>query len=180
MISMIENYIPNISQISFYSDRLFFRPMHISDAKTIVNWRNSSLIRDFSFDNKMISIDHHKKWFISTRGYRYDYIFCDKENQVPIGCMSYKISKYLKKSISNRIEMGKYIGEEVYLGRGFAQEATKKWLEIGHEYFKFDKIFVITNKKNKVNIHINKKLGFQFSSCAEIRDPEWIIMEKSK
>tara|TARA_B100000575_G_C22712679_1_gene429438 strand:+ start:153 stop:611 length:459 start_codon:yes stop_codon:yes gene_type:complete len=152
----------------------------MNDTKTIVKWRNSIMIKDFSYDNKVISIDDHKKWYKSTRKYRYDYIFCDIENQVPIGCMSYKISKYLKKGVLNKIEMGKYIGEEDYLGRGFAQEATKKWLEIGHDYFKFNKIFVVTNKKNKVNIHINKKLGFRFVSFAEIKDPEWVIMEKSK
>ena len=94
----------------------------------------------------------------TSRRNRIDYIIEILNNQKMIGAVSFKLLEIKPKLFYG--ELGKYIGEEDEMGKGFAIEATRKWIKFGFDYMKFHQIFSITKKTNIVNIHLNKKLGF--------------------
>ena len=47
------------------------------------------------------------------------------------------------------------------MGRGYGFEASKKWIDFGINYLGFSEVIAVTNKKNDINIALNKKLGFK-------------------
>ena len=100
-------------------------------------------------------MNEHVQWFknYSTHN-RIDFLIFEKKFKKYIGALHYKISK-------NEAEMGKFISEKTFLGKGYGFEATKKWIEFGIKASGFNKIIAITSKKNVININLNKKLGFK-------------------
>tara|TARA_B100002051_G_scaffold259007_1_gene277993 strand:+ start:556 stop:1071 length:516 start_codon:yes stop_codon:yes gene_type:complete len=138
--------------------RLRLRPMELIDSKQIVLWRNKEHIISNTIQKKKIQLDNHKDWFIRSRRNRIDYIIEILNKQKMIGVVSFKLLEIKPKLFHG--ELGKYIGEEDEMGKGFAIEATRKWIKFGFEYMNFHQIFSITKKTNIVNIHLNKKLGF--------------------
>ena len=163
----------------FHTNRLLLRPMEIKDADLVVKWRNNIRIRNFSQNKTFLTVSKHKSWFLSSRNKRIDYLFCLIDTCKPIGSLSFKINTSdFDDNISANVEMGKYIGDEVGLGKGYAQEATKKWINVGRNFFNFHDILVKTNKENIVNIHINKKLGFRIFENSTKKNTEWLFMIK--
>jgi RimJ/RimL family protein N-acetyltransferase len=175
---MINNNLFNFKKIiNFETNRLILKPMKIKDSDLIIKWRNSLHIKNFSLKKKMISLEEHKVWFNSTRDKRVDYIFFIKEIMKPIGSLSFKANNsFFKNKLC--IEMGKYLGDTDELGKGYAQEATEKWISIGFNFFDLDNIYVITKSDNFVNIHINKKLGFEIIDNPKNIDKTWTFMIK--
>ena len=50
------------------------------------------------------------------------------------------------------------------MGRGYAKEAFKIWIDFGFDSINLDKIIVNTKSNNKVNIALNTKLGFKITN----------------
>tara|TARA_B100000941_G_C28374436_1_gene483916 strand:+ start:239 stop:799 length:561 start_codon:yes stop_codon:yes gene_type:complete len=159
--------------------RLFLRPMSERDTNLIVSWRkvlanekNSAFIND----NKNLTFEKQLFWFKNGRHNRMDYIFCEKINEKPIGSVHFKnINKF-----EGEAEAGKMIGEIKQKKKGFAKEAFGFWLKYGFEKLEFKKIYILTNKKNTININLNLGLGFKILEVKKkliIKGEEFIKME---
>ena len=115
------------------TERLVLRPMTDADANTVVGWRNSEHVASMSLQTAAgkLSFVEHLAWFSSSRSDRIDYVLERKDKKHPIGSISLtwrEFGGYVKTG-----EMGKYIGDRSALGKGYASEATRRWLRYAFE-----------------------------------------------
>jgi len=83
-------------------------------------------------------------------------IICLKD-KTPIGLIAYlDIDEYHRKA-----ELRKMIGVTKERGKGYANEATKAWIEYGFFTLNLEKIYLTTINTNIKNIRINESLGFR-------------------
>ena len=152
-----------------FGEKLYLRPMILQDSELVVSWRNNPDILKWMFNNETLSLESHIKWFKSKKN-RLDYIIVDKLNGDLIGLLNYKILNH------DVAEAGKLIGNEKYLGRGYAKEAFKIWIDFGFDILKLKKIIIKTRSNNLPNIALNKKLGFKKSNHTLKKDISLIEM----
>lgn len=148
--------------------RLKLRPMDINDSEQVVLWRNMEHVVSNSIVKNKIKLNEHINWFKESRKSRIDYIIEIISLNKMIGVLSFKILHVPSKLVFG--EIGKYIGEKKELGKGYAIEGTRRWIEFGFEYCNFDQIFSITKKTNFINIHINKRLGLTIDHSYDEKD----------
>ena len=61
----------------------------------------------------------------------------------------------------NRWEIGKYIGNSNYHGKGIAKNSTISMINYFKKYFPFyNELYARTREDNKINIELNKRIGF--------------------
>lgn len=153
-LSFLENYHKKSSILE--TKRLKLIPLTKRNFKVLFYLREKISREKNAFRKKnKITMNEHMQWFknYSTQN-RIDYLIFEKKLKKYIGALHYKISK-------NEAEMGKFISEKTFLGKGYGFEATKRWIEFGIQSNRFNKIIAITSKKNVINISLNKKLGFK-------------------
>lgn len=75
----------------------------------------------------------------------------------PIGALAYLDYDVDQK----RAELRKLIGDPAYRGKGFAEEATRLWIEYGINGLGLEKIYVSTLQTHLSNIRLNEKIGFR-------------------
>ena len=75
----------------------------------------------------------------------------------PIGAVAYLDID----SDQNRAELRKLIGEPSARGKGFAEEATRLWVQYGGEILRLEKIYVSTLQTHLRNIRLNESIGFR-------------------
>jgi len=165
------------------SDRLHLRAMLPDDAAMVVRWRNSKHFTSTSRESTQgnLSLKQHLEWFANTREDRIDYIIELNEGNLPIGSLSFAWQVLPEFELC--AELGKLIGEEKALGKGFASEATNLWLDHGFNTHKLDCVIARTRKNNLSNIKVNQRMGFtvepwpgQFGEASE----EWIFMRLTR
>lgn len=130
------------------------RSMKAYDAEMVVRWRNSERIQNTLEEKKKITIAEHLKWFETKKG-RIDYVV---EVDKPIGVWSFKMSSEFPGFC---LEQGRYIGEEEYLGKGYAKEAVRAWTKFGFLVLQTDYIVGVHRKENIAPQKINEKYGFE-------------------
>lgn len=142
------------------TQRIILRPMVEEDAQLVVSWRNDPRVRGTSLKDpvSVLTIERHLHWFRRTRSERWDYILTYKETGSAIGSVSFSMAHALKGK--HCAELGKYIGEASFEGKGLAAEASRAWLDFGFEELQFPCIFARTAQGNRRNIALNRKLGF--------------------
>ena len=160
--------------------KVYLREMSEEDAPYIVSWRNDPEIKKWMFNQEILTLENHYKWFIKFKPNRIDFIICDKKTDQPIGTVNFvNIRK-------DEAEAGKMLGDKKYWGGGYAKEAFIIWLNIGFNAWGFKRITVKTKKNNIVNIGLNKKLGFIEAKISKLRlkpgnfEEEVVEMEISK
>jgi len=155
--------------------KILLRPMVLSDAEKVVEWRNNKDILKWMFKKNKISVEDHKKWF-NSRKKRYDYIILDKKKLKPIGTVNYVLNSK-NKFVA---EAGKLIGEQAYWGKGYAKEAFRIWIDFGFNNLSLKKIIVKTNVKNSKNIGLNLSLGFNKVKVINESENEILLMSITK
>jgi len=175
---------------SFYKDyrlpdleteRLLLRPMTEKDAPDVVRWRNIPRIATVSesqVGGSMITLESHLAWFRRTRNTRIDYVLTLKESKQPIGVWNLK--EYSNEMFKNAMELGRLIGEEWALGKGYAKEATILWIKFAFEYLSLETIISKSEITNIIPQKINKELGFEYFAETEHQDKKWITLILTK
>ncbi len=79
------------------------------------------------------------------------------KNDTPIGLLA--ILNIDKKN--NKGEMRKLIGDVKFRGKGFAKEASKRWINYCTTVLGLKKIYINTLEANINNISLNRQLGFE-------------------
>jgi RimJ/RimL family protein N-acetyltransferase len=75
----------------------------------------------------------------------------------PIGALAYLDYDAPQK----RAELRKLIGHSAFRGKGYAEEATRLWIDYGAHVLGLEKIYVSTLQTHLSNIQLNEKIGFQ-------------------
>jgi len=132
---------------------IMLRPITKEDTENIVRWRNSEHVLENFLDKTLITPESHICWlenFVNTNK-AVQYIIL--ANEIPIGTT-------FVKNIQTDPELGIFIGEKEYLGKGIGTMAEKLTIK---EYFKNHDKFII-GRMLVDNIAANKavqKLGFE-------------------
>lgn len=148
-LSVPKPFLDNNKEQHFYFD-------WIKNYKTedILRGRNAKhVLREFPGNNKISKSVHNDfiKNYIEAN--RIDFIFRSKEKNEIVGAL-YAILH------NNELEMGKYIGNTKYLGRGIASKATSRFIEYVQKYFPYQDLVAITKKTNFKNIKLNENKNF--------------------
>ena len=165
-------YFSKICPDSFTSkrgDEIFFKIITKSDPNHVLMMRNATNVTE-QIDTNQISLTDHLSFLNSYDNHsRIDFILHDKATSMPIGGVNVVHTNL-------GLEIGKYIGNEKYLGRGIAKQATKSFLEYLAIYLpKGTVVLSKTKKSNAVNIAINQDLGFDIDKSY---DSAFLIMRK--
>ena len=163
--------------------RLILRPMNQSDELQVVEWRNSQHVASMSIEtsNACLTIHDHRRWFSKSRATRLDYIIELRDEKRPIGSLSFSWKEL--SDCRRCAELGKYIGDLASLGKGYASEATARWLQYGFEEIGLSCVIARTRATNVANIKVNKRLGFaeeRWPVSLGDQSPDWLFMRLKK
>lgn len=137
---------------------LSFRKATLADIKLYFEWANDSVVREQSYNSKMIDFENHKKWFeFKLNDYSCLMLIFQNEEKLNIGQIR------IQKENEKEALIGISIASE-HRGKGYA----KDMLKIASDYF-FD-----TNRKMLINAFIKEnnlsskyafeKAGFEFKN----------------
>lgn len=79
------------------------------------------------------------------------------EDDEPIGAVAYLDIDQVQK----RAELRKLIGVPSARGKGFAEEATRLWIQYGGDQLGLEKLYVSTLQTHLRNIQLNESIGFR-------------------
>ncbi len=131
------------------------RPIKLSDTDDIVRWRNSDDVRLNMLDQHIITAEQHRNYhqrFIE-KGIIIQYIIV--VNSKPIGTVFYKIQN------SKQVELGVFLGEEGYRGKGYGRYALTTILsEIKRRGFV--KSIIKVRKSNFNALRLYESIGFSY------------------
>jgi spore coat polysaccharide biosynthesis predicted glycosyltransferase SpsG/RimJ/RimL family protein N-acetyltransferase len=150
-----------ISKYSISGERINLRPLKITDTPTIIRWRNDVEIKKWMINQDSISKESHIDWFNSRKN-RFDFIIEENKSKKPIGTLNLKLTSKFE------AELGKLIGENFFLGKGYANESSNLLINFAFNNLYLKKLFVYTKTTNQKNINLNKKLGFKIEQKMKI------------
>ena len=84
---------------------------------------------------------------------RLDFIISNSKNNDIIGALYVILN-------NGKLEMGKYIGNKRYLGKGVASSGTSSFINFIKKYFPICDLYAVTKKTNQANINLNKNKNF--------------------
>lgn len=151
---------------------LVLREMRESDARQVVEWRNSDRIASVGrTSEKRLTVEDHLEWFRGSRQDRTDFIAELAGEARPIGSVSYK---WLRKRV-REAELGKYIGSANAVGQGFGKEMSIAWLDYGFRSLGLESVWAVVRSDNERNLALNAFLGFRSANELESQDFDWNV-----
>jgi RimJ/RimL family protein N-acetyltransferase len=142
-----------------------------SDVKQFLVMRNAEhLLLNFR-NNLPITMEMHLNYLQKYELLqRIDFVLLDKKNKQYVGVMNFSLT-------SHGFEIGKYIGNVEYLGRGIAYPMSMSFINFVKENFSgIPKIRCVTRMDNYKNINLNFKLGFRIIQLVE--ENYWLMEMK--
>lgn len=165
-------------------ENAYLRPIVLSDIEHINSWKNDENTFKFLGGGfHPVSVDQQLNWMesmIDLTGNNRRYIIAALKDNTPIGM----IGLYGINWIHRTAEVGLYIGEQEYRGRGYASQAYKLLEDYAKEYLNLRKLKLeVVNNNNKAVKLWNK---LEFEKAGELTDERYIdgryynllIMEK--
>ncbi len=140
---------------------VILRKIKASDTDNIVRWRNSDSVKKNLFTQSELTAEQHLAWLKSKvdTGSSAQYIIVISENNINTDIGTVFIKNIDRQS--NKGEFGIFIGEASYRGKGYAQIASKKILEIGFLELNLNRIYLSVMSDNMAGIATYKKAGFE-------------------
>lgn len=140
------------------NDRVVLRPILKSDLEKLNNWKNDEeTFKYLGGGFSPISINQQEKWLdniinIDQKNKRY----IISVDNIPIGM----IGLYDINNINQNCEVGLYIGERSYSGKGYASEAYYTIEQYAKNYLNIRKIKLFVVDENKLAVKFWAKCGF--------------------
>ena len=105
-------------------NKISLRPITLSDTELIVRWRNTDAVRLNMYDQRILTPEQHRYYYHSfiEKGVIVQYII--EMDKKAIGTIFYK------KRNDKSVEIGLFLGEEDYYGRGVGKYVLNKLLSI--------------------------------------------------
>lgn len=142
------------------------RPITKQDTPLILKWRNKDSIRKNFIYQEQLTEEIHNEWLqnkILTRK-AMQFIIIYTKNEEPIG------SIYLSHidEQNKQAELGIFIGEDRYRGKGFGEQAILLIKQYAFDTLRLNRIYLRLVKKNHIAFSCYKKCGFkQIQKCDE-------------
>ena len=120
----------------------------------ILKLRNAENVIEYLEKNKKITKETHLEFIDKYSNLmRLDFIIINNISEY-IGAVNIVFKE-------NRWEIGKYIGNSNYHGKGIAKNSTISMINYFKKYFPFyNELYARTREDNKINIELNKRIGF--------------------
>ena len=166
---------PSIPALTINIDNFYIRPLHKSDADSIVKYINDAQIHRNTTnipypysekDAKTFLTDSPKHWSAGS-AYRFGIVI----NHEVVGCCS--LEKINQKDCN--AELGYWLGRPFW-GQGIMSRVTKAVVAFGFNQLKLHKIIVKHQETNKSSQRIIEKLGFMYEGTereSHLRDGKW-------
>lgn len=132
---------------------MYLRPLEKRDLEQVLHWRNHPDIRQYMYNQGIISPDEHLQWFIHTELNPLKHCFIFEKEQEPCGYIS--IDQY---SWGNIADWGFYIAPDAPKGTGMALGKTA--IDYCFNTLKLDKLHGEVIDYNTRSIDYHKRLGF--------------------
>ncbi|MFH1539358.1 MAG: UDP-4-amino-4,6-dideoxy-N-acetyl-beta-L-altrosamine N-acetyltransferase [bacterium] len=144
--------------MEFRGEKAFLREIGEADLETVLRWRNSPRVHRVMFSDHKIKPDEHRRWFEGLRGDpdRKFFIIRDATSRKPVGVINWKIDRS-----KSSCEIGIYLGEEAFQGKGHAGEAMELAAAHLFEKEKMNEIVTRVFAFNTQAVRFYEKHGFQ-------------------
>ncbi len=131
---------------------------NIDHSKIYHKWVNNPIVRKYLSVEVPESLEVIKKeWFPDYRDYKNIWFeIWHKEDQIPIGMVGLIRINYIYRNA----EIGIYIGETEYWGKGIGTEVVNLMLDYAFNTLNIHKIVVGVNANNTQSLKMFKKIGF--------------------
>ena len=133
-------------------------PLDTFHDEYIVRWRNDPRQADFLFSSNIITLESHRRWFEKYKESddRKEFVIYIIDTNIPIGTIG--LSSIDKANL--KAEYGIIIGENDYIGKGYAKEASRLILKYAFDELQLNKVYLKVFEDNNRAIGVYKKLGF--------------------
>lgn len=124
------------------------------DKKIVEKWFENETCRQFLFSTTSLQ-KINKEYIVTDNNNKFATITLKNDQQIGLLAIL-NIDKQNKKG-----EMRKLIGDLEYRGKGYAKEASIKWIEYCTNFLGLNKIYINTIETNINNISLNRQIGFE-------------------
>lgn len=131
------------------------RPINISDAEMILTWRNQDHIRINMYNNSIIQLEEHMKWFNKIINDDSCVYFIYEQNKEPLGLLSF--SEIDKKN--NKATWAFYSAYQDKVGVGIEME--KLALDYAFNRLNVNKLYCEVLDFNYTVVNLHRKFGFK-------------------
>lgn len=140
------------------------------NADKVLKLRNSLHVLTNLSNKEIISKNDHLLFINNYKDLcRIDFIIKNNIKDKFVGGVNLVLTRY-------GWEIGKYIGDKNYEGKGIAKRSTLSIIDFFKKEFPyFDEIYAKTKETNKINIKINESLGFKITKSLS---DEFVLMLK--
>ena len=147
-----------------YGEKVVLLPLSLSDTDLIVKWRNLSCVRNYFVFRDNLTKEMHEDWIqkMIDTGKVKQFIIQDAKSQKKVGSIYLRDIDYQFHSA----ELGVFIGEEDYRGKGFGSESIKMIVDYGFKCLNLHRIFLRVFESNKSAILCYKNAGFEIEGIA--------------
>lgn len=143
--------------------------------ESVLRWRGDARVFGSFRVARPLKPEDHNRFLSDYPGCdRVDFVLIDTERVSSVGVF------YLTGISTVRPEIGKYIGEAAYVGRGIAKRATRALLTFAFEWLNLEVLYAVTRTDNRRNILLNEGLGFRAESTERVGDQTFIIMRLAR
>jgi UDP-2,4-diacetamido-2,4,6-trideoxy-beta-L-altropyranose hydrolase len=135
-------------------DRFAFAWIDRCRADEVLALRNMPHVTAQMRSRAAIGAAEHRRFLEAySRLDRYDFVLIDTTRDRYVGM-------FYVTNVASTPEIGKYLGDPGYLGKGIAARATERLLEFCHGEAGLHRVVSVTRRGNARNIALNARLGF--------------------
>jgi RimJ/RimL family protein N-acetyltransferase len=134
--------------------KIYLRPVKLADARLLYKWRNEKLVRDNSFEDKIILYKEHKKWLMAALQNPSVNIYIMMDGEKVIG--------QVRLNIENKIGLISYSIDLQYRCMGYGKKILQLIEnEIASSDIDVVKLLGCVKKNNKASQKVFETLGYQ-------------------
>jgi UDP-2,4-diacetamido-2,4,6-trideoxy-beta-L-altropyranose hydrolase len=150
-------------------DTFRFAWIDACDARRVLALRNMPHVAGMMRSPGAITEQDHRA-FLDRYAHldRYDFVLIDESRDRYVGAF------YIT-HLTSSPQLGKYIGDPGYLGKGIAHQAMLRLLDYCRDQAGLKRLTAITRRDNASNIALNAKLGF---TCLDAPGDEYVAMTR--
>ena len=150
-------------------DEFAFAWIHTCRSAEVLTLRNMPHVVSQMTSREPITDDDHRKFLGGYGGLsRYDFVLVDRRRHQYVGA-------FYVTHLDSLPQIGKYVGDPAYLGKGIAYKAMRSLLDYCRCQAGLCRIAAVTRRDNTANIALNHKLGFHEAGVAM---GDFIMMEQ--
>ncbi|WP_245301366.1 GNAT family N-acetyltransferase [Thermoanaerobacterium butyriciformans] len=153
-------------------EKCYLSPMNVDDYEKYVEWVNDMEVAAGMLFASQIVTKEREKELVESLSKDYNFAIVDIKGDELIGNIGFPKIDYI-----NRVaEVGLFIGNKEFWGKGYGQEALNLALDFGFSILNMHNIYLRVYSYNKPAISCYKKVGFK--EAGRIREAKRIAGER--